>query len=455
MSPTADPGFRPRPGTEIPAIPRRTARPKDGFTLVEMLVAMAIFLLLLGSITLLLTGTVRTTRQGYAMLDGMERARGALNVLEQDLKAAFSNPDKAAAAQFYGEPNGFMYVGALKSGAFGRVVYTLRRDTDADPDGIVTTISVRWSAAAELLRRMVMNGEPGNDKNGDGKSDISFPGVDPDKGSNEETYEYAARIFSGFYPPPAVGGAEGFVVFPVRIVPGVLLRYEETGGGGDIMTLPPLSAEAVSQSSLESGLLRTAHGETLLRALDNRLFMHGISGGLPLSGYLPPPYVQRTVLDDLWAATPQDGGLGKNWREYVVVDRVILEARLMDENGADIIGYDSVLGAPIALNVLDLSAFFFYGTEDGTSLPVFNTLFNIAAFRDFTANPVDTDGFIRRVDLSGPGYVAGDPVQGRLPAWVAPGFWIYADPPNPDAPPFCQWFQQKVDLPMAFRRGGV
>lgn len=445
MSPTADPGAAP------PASPRRAP---DGFTLVEMLVAMAIFLLLLGSIMLLLTGTVRTTRQGYAMLDGMERARGALNVLEMDLKAAFSNPDKAAAAQFYGEPNGFMYVGALKSGAFGRVAYVMRRDSDADPEGIVTEISVRWSVAAELLRRMVMNGEPGNDKNGDGKSDISFPGVDPDKGAGEATSAYAARIFSAFYPPPLAGGAEGFVSFPVRIFPGVLLRYEETGGGGDIMTLPPLSAETVSPTSLESGLMSTAHGETLLRALDNRLFMHGISGGLPLTGYLPPPFVQRAVLDDLWTPV-QDGGIGKNWREYVVVDRIILAAHLIDQFGADIIGYDSVAGVPVPFNALDLSAFFFYGTEDGTSLPVFNTLYNIAAFRDLAANPAETDAFIRRVDMPEPGYVAGDPVQGRLPAWVAPGFWIYANPPNPNAPPFCQWFQQKVDLPMAFRRGGV
>ncbi|HQL96434.1 MAG TPA: hypothetical protein PL005_17300, partial [Candidatus Hydrogenedentes bacterium] len=63
------------------------------------------------------------------------------------------------------------------------------------------------------------------------------------------------------------------------------------------------------------------------------------------------------------------------------------------------------------------------------------------------------DAFLSAGDTSQPEQTAGDPVGSRLPAWVAPGFWLFAAAPSSGLPPMTQWYQQKVDLPAAYMRG--
>ncbi|HQL96219.1 MAG TPA: prepilin-type N-terminal cleavage/methylation domain-containing protein, partial [Candidatus Hydrogenedentes bacterium] len=187
-----------------------------GFTLVEMLVSMAIFLVIMGSIGLLITGTTRTVRQGYAMLNNMERARNALAVLEQDIKVAFTTEDSRGLTRFYGEPNGFMYLGALKGGAFGRVAYVIRPGADT----FLVEMPLKWSEVRELFLRQAPT---------------------------------EAALFESVYPP--VLGSDSFYDFNVQIRLGSLLRYEDRTGATSLNAFEQ-SLEIDEDGNYESGFAK-------------------------------------------------------------------------------------------------------------------------------------------------------------------------------------------------------
>lgn len=418
--------------------PARSA--SAGFTLVEMLVSMAIFLVIMGSISLLISGTTRTVRQGYAMLNNMERARNALAVLEQDIKVAFTTDDTRGLTRFYGEPNGFMYLGALEDGAFGRVAYVIRPGADT----FLVEMPLKWSEVRELFLRQAPTEE---------------------------------ALFLSVYPP--VMGSDSFYDFNVQIRLGSLLRYEDRSGATSLnafdQDLPVDGAGYVSDFAKLVAPLRNA--TFFLEALNNRDMMHRMTRGMPLYGF--PRIAYHTLAPvDFWGedcaalCNPNDPAyqaciqqcLDNNpgWPDYEVVENLIIEAVLCD-GGNPVYRPDPVSGQLRPVNALDLSSFFFYGMEDGTSGPVFNTLYNNPASRAFllgmSVNPGPDEmqdlaaDFQVAGDLSDPEQTAGDPVVARLPAWLAPGFWLYAAPARSDLPPMTQWYQQKVDLPAAYMRG--
>lgn len=420
MSPSAD--------QRAPADGRKRARTGTaGFTLVEMLVSMAIFLVIMGSIALLISGTTRTVRQGYAMLNNMERARNALAVLEQDIKVAFTTDDTRGLTRFYGEPNGFMYLGALRDGAFGRVAYVIR---PAD-DTFLVEMPLKWSEVRELFLRV----SPAED-----------------------------ALFQSVYPP--VLGSDGFYDFNVQVRLGSLLRYEDRSGATSLnafgQTLPVDNA-GTYVSGFADLVAPLRNATFFLEALNNRDVMHRMTSGMPLHRFPKIPYHPLRG-DPFWqdGPTPPTGGPPFQWAEYEVVENLIVEAVLCD-GGSPIYRPDPVSGQLMPVSALDLSSFFFYGVEDGTSVPMFNTLYNNPASRAYllamAVNPGPDqalaleEAFLAAGDLSDPEQTAGDPVVARLPAWLAPGFWLYAAPANSGMPPMTQWYQQKVDLPAAYMRG--
>lgn len=416
MSPSAD---RRAPGRGASA----------GFTLVEMLVSMAIFLVIMGSIALLISGTTRTVRQGYAMLNNMERARNALAVLEQDIKVAFTTDDTRGLSRFYGEPNGFMYLGALRDGAFGRVAYVIRPAADAET--FLVEMPLKWSEVRDLFLRQAPT---------------------------------EAALFESVYPP--VLGEDNFYDFNVQIRLGSLLRYEDRSGATSLNAFGqvlPVDGTGNYVSGFADLAAPLRNATFFLEALNSRDMMHRMTGFMPLYGF--PKIAYHTLsAEPFWqeGPTPPTGGPPFCFPDYEVVENLIVEAVLCD-GGSPVFRPDPVSGQLRPVNALDLSSFFFYGMENGTSEPMFNTLYNNPASRAFllgmAANPGPdeaqdlADQFLAAGDLSDPEQTAGDPVVSRLPAWVAPGFWLYAAPANSGMPPMTQWYQQKVDLPAAYMRG--
>ena len=474
----------------------RNARHSAGFTLVELLVALAIFMLIMGSLAMLLSGSISTVNQSYAMMNAMERARGAMAVLESDLKTAFVSPEKRQFFQFYGEPNGFMYSGQLVNGGFGRVTYAVHVDNANPPmQGIGSSETVSfvmpYGDVARQFARVLCPVSPDDktasniDKNDDGVPDITIAGVDASVTTSElDAWNaakpnngfdlYAERIFRQIYPGIAPADFEYPIEFTIRIQRGVLLRYEERGqstlsefsdsamsgiftsADGQSSIAAPFGSPAAAQSVLAEFPQET--GEKLDRLQKNHYWVRMLSGNLPLNGVVDP----FTPLPKFWA---EDGRTdGKRWRDFVVTEGILVAAELVLP-GTDqvILGQDSATGKAAMINALDMSSFFSFGIEDGSDRKSFNTLWNMPSvsaagvadpgkpmFNYFLFGTPETFAEALRVQVYN--YTPGDPLKTRLPAWVAPAFWIFGDPPRTGAPPFHQWFQQKVDIPSAYLR---
>jgi len=118
---------------------RRTQR---GFSLTELLVAMAIFLILAAALSTLFTSAVHSVREGYASIDAFEQGRVAMTTMTRDLTGAFTSREYGDVYNFYGRHDGFMFVGALENGQLGRVTYVFHPENSKRP--FITTIRERW-----------------------------------------------------------------------------------------------------------------------------------------------------------------------------------------------------------------------------------------------------------------------------------------------------------------------
>ncbi len=89
--------------------------PKSGFTLAELLVAMALFAVLMSSVVLLFVGSIRSAKTGYQQIDAFDKARSALTVVQNDLVSGFTSHQSADLHSFYGTPIGMTFVGLVSS----------------------------------------------------------------------------------------------------------------------------------------------------------------------------------------------------------------------------------------------------------------------------------------------------------------------------------------------------
>ncbi len=107
----------------------RRRRHSRGFTLVELLVAMAIFITLLAGIVVLFSGSLRAVRTGNQNIDIQEEARGALAILKEDLMTAFSSVAHSDSNTFYGTPIGMTFVGLTQNKTNqARITYVIYSD---------------------------------------------------------------------------------------------------------------------------------------------------------------------------------------------------------------------------------------------------------------------------------------------------------------------------------------
>lgn len=108
---------------------RRTEN--GGFTLVELLVAMAVLIVLMGGLALLYVNSLKAVRQTMQQVDAFERARGALATLTTDLTTGYGARANAQVYSFYGTPIGMTFVTLVKNSPdaadanIARVTYVL------------------------------------------------------------------------------------------------------------------------------------------------------------------------------------------------------------------------------------------------------------------------------------------------------------------------------------------
>jgi len=108
-----------------------------GFTLVELMVAMAIFVVLMAGVTMIFVGSLRTTQVGYQQMKAYEQARTALSVIDDDLVRSFSSQQSADVHNFYGTPIGMTFIGTVQATSdpkdlnIARITYVVYNQTSS------------------------------------------------------------------------------------------------------------------------------------------------------------------------------------------------------------------------------------------------------------------------------------------------------------------------------------
>jgi prepilin-type N-terminal cleavage/methylation domain-containing protein len=117
---------------------KNTAPHMRGFSLMELIVAIAVFSILSVILAALFASSTETIKTGYMTMQMNEEARVAFGVIERDLNSAFSARDYGDHFHFYGTPIGMTFVGAARSYEdkadlpnLGRITYVLHQSDDA------------------------------------------------------------------------------------------------------------------------------------------------------------------------------------------------------------------------------------------------------------------------------------------------------------------------------------
>jgi prepilin-type N-terminal cleavage/methylation domain-containing protein len=222
---------------------------QDGFSLVELLIAMAILISILGSVMLLFNNASNLVSQAKMNLKGYEIARSASTRLELDITKAFSASELGEQDLFYGGEKGMIFVGPMQDGQLGRFTYattpsdsftvTLQEDVavlvyravrqdliEDDNFGGPRTVSVELLNYLETQTNLITNAQW---TIFDAAAEILYvnsSGIPADLYMEPiETFE-AWQVANGLETPPDY---PVYVELEVRIETASLLRYVESG----------------------------------------------------------------------------------------------------------------------------------------------------------------------------------------------------------------------------------
>lgn len=93
-----------------PRIRPRLSRAPRGFTLAELLIAMALGVIVVGAVGMLFISSVTVMGAGNTLHQVSENVRGAFNMVERDLMAAYTSVERGDTKSFFGTPIGFTFI---------------------------------------------------------------------------------------------------------------------------------------------------------------------------------------------------------------------------------------------------------------------------------------------------------------------------------------------------------
>jgi len=91
----------------------KSTQASNGFTLMELLVGMTIFIVIMASVTLMFNAVVRTSKIGYQNQIAYQVVRGVFDTIEQDVTRTFTSRETGHKNTFYGSPYGITFIGMV------------------------------------------------------------------------------------------------------------------------------------------------------------------------------------------------------------------------------------------------------------------------------------------------------------------------------------------------------
>ncbi len=482
---------------------------RRGMTLVELIVAMAIFTTIMGGVILMFTTVTNTVRRSYRTMDLYDKARGSLLAVERDIQTAFAAPASGADFQFCGEPNGFVFIGVADNGKLGRLTYVVHRDTSRLTD----PASDAWRGERVRLAR---NAEDWD------RLKARFDGLDAyyprPSGVVEVEVEVVYGLLLRYYEDEVeqVGRFDKLEDFlkpePIHMPPPVLFNhqlnffYETLRPNADYFpwfsrhglweNLQSASApwhlreklETVEQCHYWLQLLGgpgrpTWHPWNPLEVWwqgewrpNDRVAIDAINAGKVVM--FPPnwqPYDQfwfdhfAPLAPEEFVNAPNTSKRRHLW-DHVVADDIVLAAVLLDPTTGDRINARVPADAdlpPLYVPVLESTPFFQYAAESNVLSNSFNALFNLnfdaaegqpgaveqaVLTLKLSPNNPNVDPAIAKMIEARQFYDVGSPMQSRLPSSFEITFWVLSDPMVQGASVDLQRFSQRIHIPSGFLR---
>lgn len=458
---------------------RRSGAGRGGFTAVELLVAIAIFVTLMAGVMTLFSGVIRTVQGSQASMDAMEGIRASMAVMEADLKQAFARADMAEMYAFYGEPTGFVYVGVNRNGRPSRVSYSLHVDPDQTEMDRLQTVQVPLAQVRDAVIHYLIT-----DRDGDGFTDFQFQGVpseplrvdwaDPTvlSAAQETLKDPVTQKLAELLPVTGSGPltAENAGDFLVEISfdgrRGVLLRYEEPGKTSleylDIgLECPNIRLECLGDDLEEcretmgkyvplacnlagAGIPKSVDDpngvprpipkpdlDTLVQTLNASIWLQRLRGAYDVPFLLTVVPSKPPALPPFWLEDSSGYGQLSSLKDYLVIRNVLLTAWLCEPGSLNWIMGQDFQGNPVPIPALDLGSFFYYGDEYDVSAPCFNTLWNVPFLsRGIDQRFVTADN--PRVSCLSWQMISHDEIPGAVnPAkLLASRYWLFRYPPE-------------------------
>ena len=405
---------------------------RAGFSLIELLVAVAIMSTVMAGVTALFLGSLQTVQRGRSMMGGYELARTTLETVQRDLGAAFTARQWGDYYTFYGTPIGFTYVGAARNDGDN-----LQRVSYAVFQGHMT-----WADLEQGLW-----GQWGTDR-----FVIEEPVFDDELNEFVDMEREVTAYTLVRYVEPEVGDLDNFMV---------------TTPDGDRVPMTELDPEVHAPVGVE-GRYNEEYADQIWNLQEEleeelELMVRALAApdGTPLDEVLTESQFQRVVDQfreakkrELWIRMLSgDPRLPRFWadpfdftdprprmRDYAIAENVVVTP-LSEYEGAEFI--------PPMLPFRG-EPYFEYGRfehreEDGVqTLPYWLDWHN-------AVDGVYEDGEFLEGDFL-PAMLAGSPFRPRVPEMVALRLPFVLESPHPTAPHFQRVFENEVRIPTGHTR---